>query len=292
MIYDINGTTLNKVYDVNGIEKQQVYDVEGNPLLSSEPVTLKVMTYNVGQWSTGAGSAVPTSKKEAYYDLQKGIFERNEPQVCCIQEYYYRWCQDDSRAADLLGAYFNDLHTTNSTNVYKGHAIATKDLPMANYTSHNFPSNRGNYPTYETCQITVGGKTINIVNTHNDYYTEYQPSEIATLLSAIQGMEYFILCGDFNTNIYYPADFNDTTTSQYVTNIKPFVDAGYNVGNCGYQWLRTYYGDTEATWAARDNIITSPNITFNSLTVDTAKLTDDIMDKVDHLPLIAEVTIS
>lgn len=289
-IYSLNGNQLYTAYDISGDGLYDAYDINGDLVFATTPTILKVMTYNVGQWYIGDSTLVPANKKAEYYNLQTNIFEAHHPDVLFIQEYRDPWCRDGSPASDLLGAFFNDQEVTNNSG-YIGHSICTKDLPIVNYTSHNFPSNSGSYPTYETATITVDERTINIINTHHDYRTSYQPSEISTILSAIHNMDYFILCGDFNTNIYYPTDFNDTSTSQYIANIKPFVDAGYHVGNCGTAWLKTYYGDTESTYAARDNIITSSNIYINSIYVDESKLNDNIGDKIDHIPLIAELII-
>lgn len=287
-IYNINGNSLQTAYDIHGNSLQTVYDIEGNAIPLDPSAILKVMTYNVGQWYIGDTNPVPTAKKSEYYALQNGIFDRHRPQILFMQEYLNNWCADGSTASGLLDPYITDQEVTNPTG-YIGHSICTDGYEIQNYTSHQFPTNRGNYPTYETAQILYEGKTINIINTHNDYYAQYQQSEIPTLLSAIENMEYFILCGDFNINLAV----EDTTDAQYTINVKPFIDAGYNVGNLVKDWIPTYFGTSSPTGGKFcDQIVTSPNITIGRLYADTAKLTDGIGDKIDHIPLIAELIVS
>lgn len=127
-----------------------------------------------------------------------------------------------------------------------------------------------------------------MVNTHNDYYATYQPQEIEDLLTFLANLESFILCGDFNINLAE----QDTSNEQYIINVKPFVDAGYHVGNCVMAWLPTYYGTAEPTGGKyTDQIITSTDIEILRLSVYAAKLTDNLGDKIDHIPLVAELII-
>jgi endonuclease/exonuclease/phosphatase family metal-dependent hydrolase len=160
---------------------------------------------------------------------------------------------------------------------------------MSNYTSHNFSVNKGNYPTFESVEITVSGKTITIVNTHNDYVLDpYQEQEVTDLLAFLANLKSFVLCGDFNINL----STQDTTDDQYTNSVKRFLDAGYNVGNCVVDWIPTYFGTSSPTGGKfTDQFVTSSDIIIKKLYADTTKLTDGIDDKIDHLPLIAILTI-
>lgn len=287
-IYDKNGNSLLTVYGVDGVVLSQAYDINGNPLLDTGNL-LKVMTYNVGHWYIGTTELVPTAKKTEYFDLHNGMLTRNEPDILFLQEARNAYCADGTSASAILSPHFDDIKSTSITQWYIGHEICTKNLPIQNYTSHRFTRNRGNYPTFETAQISFDGKTINLINTHNDYYADYQPSEISDLLSAISGMEYFILCGDFNINLAV----EDTSDDQYTINVKPFVDAGCHVGNCVKDWIPTYFGTASPTGGKfTDQFITSPNINIVSLYADTTKLTDGLGEKIDHIPLIATLQIN
>lgn len=286
-IYDKSGTLLEAAFSKNGESLEIAYDVSGNVVFEGgERVSLKIMTYNVGQWYIGSGVAVPTEEKTEYYNLQNGILSRNRPDVLFMQEYLNTWCQDGSLASGLINPYFDNQEVTNPQG-YIGHSVCTNGIALSGYTSHNFTTNKGNYPTFESAQITVGGKAITIVNTHNDYELSYQQQEVTDLLAFLATLDSFILCGDFNIDL----SVEETTGDQYLNSVKRFLDTGYNVGNCVVDWISTYYGTSSPTGGKfTDQIVTSADIRIDSIYADTAKLTDGINDKIDHLPLIAEIS--
>lgn len=286
-VFSKSGAAISSVYSKAGSSLPIAYDKSGDVVFSGN-TTLKIMNYNVGQWYIGSNTNVPTAKKSAYYALQTGMFAAHRPDILLMQEYWTNWCADGSNSSELLSPYFTTKEVTNPQG-YIGHAICTNGISLASYTSHQFSSNRGNYPTFESANITVGGKTITLVNTHNDYYAEYQTTEISELLAFLATLDSFILCGDFNINLAT----QDTTDAQYTINVKPFVDAGYHVGNCVMEWIPTYYGTASPTGGKfTDQIITSADITILDIYSDTTKLTDNIDDKIDHIPLIAIVEVS
>ena len=109
------------------------------------------------------------------------------------------------------------------------------------------------------------------------------------LLAFLKGLDHFILAGDFNIDL----SEQETTGDQYQNSVQRFIDAGYNVGNCVVDWIPTYFGTSSPTGGKfTDQIVTSPNITIKRIYADTTKLTDGITDKIDHLPLIAELIIN
>lgn len=286
-IYNLSGESLNAVYGIDAGSLNIAYDIDGNEVFSSSATLLKIMTYNVGQWYIGDGNRVPTAKKTEYYNLQHGTFDTYRPDVLFLQEYLNTWCADGSPSSELLSAYFDNQQSTHDTNAYTGHSICTNGYVISNYTSHDFTTNKGNYPTFESAEITVGGKTITLVNTHNDYVLSYQQQEVTDLLAFLANLDSFILCGDFNINLAT----EDTTDDQYLNSVKRFVDAGYHVGNCVLEWIPTYFGTSSPTGGKyTDEIITSSDITIVDIYADTTKLTDSIEDKIDHLPFIAEIT--
>lgn len=287
MIYGLNGSEVLTVYDIAGQSLNFAYDIAGVIVFAAK--LLKIMTYNVGQWYTGTNVRVPVDKKGQYYDLQYGTFENNPVDVLFLQEYLNSWCVDDSSAqTDFIEPFF-DYQEVTSPSGYIGHSICSNGLPINNYTSHSFTPVVGPYPSFEIAQIVFDGKTINIINTHNNYVIESQIDNVTDLLEAIDGMEYFILCGDFNIDL----STHDTTNAQYQNSVQRFLDAGYNVGNCVVDWIPTYFGASSPTGGKfTDQIVTSPNITIKRIYADTIKLTDGITDKIDHLPLIAELIIN
>ena len=287
-VYSKSGAELSEVFGINGEGLENAYDISGNLIFQSgERTSLKIMTYNVGQWYIGSGVAVPADKKTEYHNLQNGILSRNRPDLLFMQEYLDTWCQDGSLVSDLLSPYFNYREVTNPRGLI-GHSICSNGIQMSNYTVHNFTTNKGNYPTFESAEITVGGKTITIVNTHNDYTEPYKTQDITDLLAFLATLDSFILCGDFNMGIYANTP---TTSDNYRLGVDVFKDAGYNVGNCNPTYIPTYSGTTSITdGGAADQIIASADIRIDNIYADTAKLTDGISDKIDHLPLIAEIS--
>lgn len=286
MLCDKNGNQISAIYGVDGRTLSQAYDISGNPLLSSG-TPLTIMTYNVGQWYVGNSNRVPVAQRSEYYALQYGTFENNPVDILFLQEYLDSWCVDDSPASDFLSPFFAYQEITNPRG-YIGHSICTDGLPMSNYTSHNFTTNKGNYPTFESAEITIDGKTITIINTHNDYSLSYQVQEVTDLLAFLDRLDYFILAGDFNIDL----SVQETTGEQYQNSVQRFLDAGYHVGNCVVSWIPTYFGYASPTGGKfADQIVTSSNIDIVSLRAYTAKLTDGIGDKIDHIPLIAELEI-
>lgn len=285
-IYDKSGSAIGAAYGANGNTLLQAYDIYGNPLLSSG-TPLTIMTYNVGQWYIGNGNRVPTAQKSEYYALQYGTFENNPVDVLFLQEYLNSWCVDGSLASEFLSPFYDNQEITNPQG-YVGHSICTANIALSNYVSHNFTTNKGNYPTFESAEIIVDGKTITIINTHNDYSLSYQAQEVTDLLSFLADLDYFILAGDFNIDL----STQNTASDQYQNSVKRFLDAGYNVGNCAVDWIPTYFGSSSPTGGKfTDQIVTSANIEIVNLYTYTEKLTDSISDRIDHIPLIAELAI-
>ena len=73
-IYNKDGQNIASLYDKNGSDLSQAYDLNGNIIYMSEPTTIKVMSYNVGNWYIGSGTNVPTDKK-SIYEITKPKFK-------------------------------------------------------------------------------------------------------------------------------------------------------------------------------------------------------------------------
>ena len=288
MIYNINGIMINTVYGKTGDALADAYSIDGIPLINHD--VLRVLNYNVGQYYTGAGYPIPTADKSAYSALQTGMFNAIDADVCVMQESPDAFCADGTLADTFLGTWFSYIQTTRGTINYQAHKIATKNTPIANYQSVDFVNAVGNYPGYEKGYITVGGKTICLVNTHLSTTQSFQKAQAREILDAVANEEYFIVCGDFNTVIHALTD------TDYTEIIKPFVDAGYNTANCGdFGIFPTYYRTSNPDddyHPATDQIITSANITIVGVYSDKTKLTDGLNDKIDHLPFYADLIIN
>lgn len=281
-VYSKDGTALNAVYDVNGNRLAQAYDIDGAPLLPTEPVSLRVATYNVGGWYIGSGTNVPTTKKAQYVNLQQDILAQVNADLVCFQEYWRVFCADGTTAQTVIGSFFTQIETTNATTQYSGHAIGAKGIELEDYQVIPFVHPVAAQPSYDKCYITVGDRRICIINSHLSTAAGGQKEpQSQELFDAVQNEPYFMIFGDWNTE-----------ATDYASIVEKFVNAGYHSANLNGtgNWLATYY-TSGGVGKPTDQIITSANITLDAVSVNTLKLTDGLSDNIDHIPLIAEVTI-
>lgn len=290
-LYDKDGNQLATCYDSSGSAITTAYDPNGNVVWIADR-QIVVCNYNVGQWYIGSSERIPVDKKTEYTALQTAIFNNIRPDICLMQEATSTFCQDGTLAEDFLSQWFEYIEITRGNSGFQAHIMATKDIPIEDYTVVPFVNASGNYPGYETAYVTVNGKRIFLLNTHITTTQSTQEAQVAEVLAAVSQKEYFIIAGDFNTVIH------DKTETDYINCIKPFVDAGYHTANCGaFGVLPTYRRTAEADpqdgyEPATDHIITSANIDIIDAYVETTKLTDNIAEKIDHIPLVAVLDIN
>ena len=289
-VYDKNGNALSAVYDKTGAPLDVAYDRNGNIVFQKNPTTLKVMAYNCGQWYIGSHDNVPADRDAEYYALQNGIIESVDADVLLLEEYTAQFSKAGRTALSMLQSKYPYYHeqTDGSTTTVAQRAIFSK-YPISSYSAHSFGGAGSGY-YYDTCFLTVDRFNIFLVVTHLHWnnLTE-RAREAGILISAVQNHPRFIIGGDFNL-----VDFYSINGEDYQQVIKPFVDKGYNIANGGaFGFIPTYCDTADgAEWTNLDEIVTSANITIDSVTTDKTKVTDSINDKIDHLPLIAELTIS
>ena len=283
MIYGKDGTQLFSAYDKSGVSLQSAYDVDGDLVFSSGGIGLKTMTYNCGQWYVGGGDNVPADKDAAYYALQSGMIQNANADVLFINEYWKVMSKTGRTALSMLQQYFPYIHEQGGNSGYFGRCICSK-YPITQYTVHNYSNEANRY--YDSCVISVDGVEITLVVTHLATDSK-RNTQITELISFLSGLNRFICAGDFN-----PLTISNGTTTEaedYTNIIVPLLNAGFHCANCSTDFMYTY---NDNTWnGCLDNIVTSSNIQIESAYVDTTKLTDSIVDKVDHMPLIAELAI-
>lgn len=282
-VYTINGDVVNTLYDKNGSTINQAYDINGHVVYQPTASSIRVATYNVGGWYIGSGTNVPTEKKTAYIALQQSILSAVEADIVCFQEYWNAFCADGTTADSVIGQYFTQQEKTNADTTWNGHVTASNGIVLNDYESIRFVNYYSTAPGYEKCYIDVGGKTVCIINTHLSTAAggkkEPQSQEI---FDAVQNEPYFIIMGDFNTEV-----------SDYDAIVKKFVDAGYHSVNLNGtdHHFSTFYASA-GIGKPTDQIITSANITISDAYVNTLKLTDGLGDKIDHIPLVADLVIN
>lgn len=283
-VYNLQGIAISPVYNLSG-NATNAYDIAGNLIESPSGNRLRVANYNVGGWFIGSGTNVPTDRKADYIALQKAILSAVNADVLCFQEFWDTFCADGTTAESVIGEYYTSIGKTRTTSQWNGHAIATKGFPISGYRSYDFVNATTYAPSYEKAYITVGGKRICIVNCHLcTTAAGKKPEQSQEVFEALANEEYFICMGDYNVLL-----------EQYDTVIKQYIDAGYNSA----QWTEkfgmfyTYYAtnSTSGTIGVTDQIFTSPNIEITNVFTNDIKLNDGLNDKIDHIPLIAELII-
>lgn len=290
-VYNISGESLTSIFDKGGIRVSSVYDIEGNPLLGTR--RLKVATYNVGQWYVGNHDNVPADKDAEYYQLQNEIISNLDADILLLEEYVDQFSKTGRTAYSLLNQYYPYIEARGGESVttVDGRCICSK-YPISNYTVRVY-STGGKY--YDSCNVTVNGFVFTVFVTHAHWSTSSpdndrisQMQELAQVSSQYQNV---IIGGDFNTGISV-----NNTPEQLAQRIEwyvqPLLDIGYHTANYSTDGILTtcYDGtDTTATSWAIDTIFTSNNLPLIDVYVETTKLTDGILDKIDHMPIAATV---
>lgn len=286
-VYNKSGEPLLSVYSKSGDALARAYNASGNQIYPNGPISLRIMSYNVGEWYYGDGDNVPADKDELYYALQNGMIQRNDPDVLCIQEYWKIFSKTGRTALSMLQQYFPYIHEEGGASGYYGHCVCSK-YPISNYTVRKYTDNNQRY--YDSCTVTVNGIPITIVNTHLDLTQAKRDLEIQELISYLRTQNRFVACGDYNTGIT-PTSANVESTA-YINNVKPFIDAGFNTANFGnFGFLLTCVDRNNQTHYYLDNIYTSGNISVSDAYVDDTKLSDLIDDPIDHMPLVADIEL-
>lgn len=285
-VYTINGKSTNTVFGRDGVRLVGAFDIDGNQVLDAEPQTLKVMSYNVGSW-TSFGVNATTENQEFWYPLQNSIFANERPDLCGIQEYYS--AIGNYSVPTMLEQYFRDLFTVNKSSKKAGRAICSV-YPMSNTQEINFQNQNGEIRSYLISDVNIGGKTVKFLTAHLALVTATIILQIQELLQAVSNFDYWILTGDFNL------PFPSAESSGYQNLVKPFLDAGYHVANGStFGFIPTFStkapGD-DSDWRVLDNIMCSANIDITDVYVDTEKLTTLTTQGIDHLPLIANMVIN
>lgn len=284
-IYTYDGREIITPYSKDGRTLRNCFDIHGNKIYP-DAFHIKVMTYNVGGWYIGSGTNVPTDQKAFFYELQTEMIENNDPDVLIIQEYLANFSADGTSALTMLQEFFPYVHTKVS-GTYFGRAICSK-YPITNYVERTFTQEPQRY--FDSCIITIGNNSIPFVNTHLGLTQENRTPEIQQLITFLNTLYSAVIGGDFNTGITVAG----TESQNYIDNVKPFVDAGYNTAN--FQNVENGFKVTCIDGSYRgmlDNIYASSNISISDVYVDTTKESEiaTIGSKLDHMPLIATLQI-
>lgn len=274
-VYDINGAELATVYGVGGTVLTQAYDIDGNPLLSEEPTSdLVFMTYNVQRFTGRNGNQT----------MQERIMNAYKPDIVGLQEL-------GSGTMPALGVtLFADYpYQTLGSQTNKTGVVSKIALDNPTYTQYvaKASETRG----YNKAYITVNGKRIAFFNTHLEVLGgTAHTAQAKELFDALQEETSFIAVGDYNVECH------STNDAEYTAVVKQFIDAGYNLSNWTAQtgFVDTWFNGTTVAGSNYvcpcDNIITSPDITIESIVYDPIKLEYE-SGVIDHIAVIAHLQV-
>lgn len=288
-IYDADGNQLLVCYDADGSQLSHAYDADGSVIYSAITINLKVMEYNVGQWYIGSGVNVPLAKDAEYYALQNGMIANDDADILCLCEYRTQFSSNRT-AKSMLEQYYPYIAENNGTAGYNGKCICSK-YPISDYQSYFYTMDAGRKNNYDVVTVTVDDIPIKVICTHleptNQTVKHAQALELFNFAQSLNSR--YIICADFNTEMVNPMSSDNNAV------YGNFLNAGDTLANGGaFGIFNTSCNSDDWTNDANsiDNIICSPSIEITSVSTDTTKVTDSIMEgKIDHIPLIAEVSV-
>lgn len=273
----LNGYPISDAFSAGGVLLNPVQD----------ELKLTLMSYNCGGYYLGSGTNVPTDYMTQFEQILRTIVSNNDCDVMCIQEHHHNF-SGDVTAESILSDYYDSFFENGGDTQYGGRLTATRKAVSSNsYWSFSKQSVQGNCLEIV---INVAEKDIHILSVHLDWQDQSrQELQAQELIQWASDKEYFVICGDFNSVCYGIYDLD------YLTVIKPFLDAGYNSVNCAkFGFIPTFYMEGDSgDGSSLDQIITSSNITIRKVWTDKIKYGNpDIGERVDHLPLCAELVIN
>lgn len=284
-MFDIGKNEVTTFFDAKGNIPTRLYDRKSNRLNGSD---LVVMSFNI-QRCKGLNSDE---------NLISAIFKKYNPDIAAFQEYDTVVSPSELPMDEYLKSFWGYLQVGEATSANFSKAVASH-IPLSDVVSVDYTNLHPNQErrSYHKSYIEFNGKNIAVFNTHlatstskNSEGVQYKVLQAQELCEVVKQEEYFILMGDFNTNCTN-ADHVD-----YTNQVKPFVDEGFNLANCcdefGFNDTYTDGTSLDDTWLPCDHVITSANISINRVIVDSMKVDANTGLTIDHLPLVAYLTVN
>lgn len=237
---------------------------------------LKVATYNVGIFNNGISGVETENAIDKMNEFRKIIGSINADILNAQEFKEYFDLGNTYSSLDVVN--FKYPHNTKSIN--QNNSLSFLKYPITNAVKKAFDSGSGKY--YVAFDITVGGKTITVINAHlaiEEDVSVHRSSEIAELITFMDTKDYVILTGDMNAS----------SQSEY----DAYKTAGYKICNGGdFGWFNT--------WPIRKNMPSSWNTTWPCENLDNIIVSDNITPQYvetidcvisDHAPLVATLRI-
>lgn len=240
---------------------------------NSQPLRLKMLTYNVGHFNQGKLGGFQGSGEIAENQLTawRSWIGEQGADFMIVNEWNEFFDKDGKHKAtpELLAPYYTNLYFGDK-NEWIFNGIAT------NYTLKNIRQVAWFGQYYAILgDLELEDKTVTIISTHIPWQKEWHEEAVVKLKEELSKYDYFICLGDFNAK-------NKT--------FEEFKALGYNVASGGAQgWFTTAPGGKMAGKidVNIDNIVTSSGIKIMKVEAPLSGLND-----LDHLPIMAEIIIS
>lgn len=281
-IYNHNGTSISECYGIQGGSLSEAYNVDGTTVFTKQ---FTVMTYNVQHFTGINGQQT----------MQQSIIDTYNADIIGMQEVTKNGTMP-TVGVNVLTNYPNK-RMSNHIN----YMCMVSKIPLSNVVISDFvnqdPEDMSRWNetrAYMMADIVVGGKTIKWVNTHLCFLTpEIKYLQMAEVFNLVKNEEYVIVTGDFNTSNYTsPSD------AEYANMFAQFANAGFVMANHQpTSYTKTWTNSTNATSldefiTPTDDIIVSSNIGIVDVVFDTTKLNYLNGQPIDHIPIIARLTIN
>lgn len=231
---------------------------------------VKVMSYNVGSYNNGTSKDFTQEEQAEITKIYRQFYNDQGCDILGLQEAKTNFSTGNPvnpQIYNYLYPYIVD--STNTAALKSRFAFAESGtFDISTDTSDN------RHCAYAICEI--AGREVYILDTHfSPRSAELRQDNYAEVLAILAQHEYFICFGDFNCG-------------EDATEYNAFINAGYNIANCGYLSVLNTMGSQIGTNTPRpnDNIVTSGNIIISGV-----KVLSDLYNtlKSDHLPIVADL---
>ena len=241
-----------------------------------EPVTLRVMEYNIGHYYYGLGSdftetGLPADLYDEKVANMKRFFAKYRPDVLGLCE-YWQWL-DNAQTHDADSVLFDPIYPyKNQTTQWNA---LKSDYELNTYRQINSAGSGQKLIVNEIC---VNGKWIPLVLVHFGLNAANRITEMNQVITLMNDFDSAIVMGDFN-----PADATERDSLFAIA-----TSAGYTLANGGYfGWYNTWNYSSPSI--AIDNIMfKGSNIKLKNFEV----LYSEVQALCsDHVPIIADLLI-
>ena len=251
---------------------------------------LRVAHWNVGNFALG--SHVPNAIFNTDGDNVQKAFTNKVRQIGADVFMMCEW-YSSTRAAAIFSDYpYNDTSVeSGNTRVYAIESNFNLDsVDVVNFGVNNLPNE-----TFKVAEITMGDKTIALIECHL-YYSgnysvdkTYRAAEIQSILNYVstQGYDRVIIAGDFNNG--HPNDTSDDGPHE----MDAFKTAGYKMFNFDFcERVNTYpaTGRTDTNYTSGIPALAIDNIICKGCSIVAAEVVDDGR-LTDHCCVVCDIVL-